>query len=268
MVINFFTTLFFAHARVFIVMIAVISICILDNIIISFMKYRDQKKFMKDLVIERQRYEMIIEQLDELIVDCNATTKQIITSSQFKKTFGTAHTYLDVTDENPSIYINDKNILDNIKNTSDELFIEKIRLRNRNGHYSWYSIKLKYLYQNKKLVRVIGKIIDIDDSINKYNALKFESEHDLLTQLYNKTAFIKHSENYIAEHIASHSVLFFIDLDNFKSINDNLGHLYGDKVLKETASKLCSIFDYTDIISRFGGDEFCIFSPDVSSLED
>ena len=58
-----------------------------------------------------------------------------------------------------------------------------------------------------------------------------------------------------------------IDIDNFKGVNDNLGHLVGDKVLIDAANKFKKIFRKTDIIGRFGGDEFVIFIKDVPSQE-
>lgn len=56
------------------------------------------------------------------------------------------------------------------------------------------------------------------------------------------------------------AVLYFIDLDNFKDINDIYGHDFGDEVLKVVASRLGKIFRSMDIISRFGGDEFVVFN--------
>ena len=61
------------------------------------------------------------------------------------------------------------------------------------------------------------------------------------------------------------SVLFMLDLDNFKEINDGLGHLYGDAVISETALRLKSLFRDSDIIGRLGGDEFAIFISNVST---
>jgi diguanylate cyclase (GGDEF)-like protein len=56
-----------------------------------------------------------------------------------------------------------------------------------------------------------------------------------------------------------------LDLDNFKGINDSLGHLYGDAVISETSLRLKSLFRDSDIIGRLGGDEFAIFISNVST---
>lgn len=59
-----------------------------------------------------------------------------------------------------------------------------------------------------------------------------------------------------------------IDIDNFKGINDNLGHLYGDAVLSEIANDLINLFRATDIVGRIGGDEFIVFIKDISETRD
>ncbi|MFN1844965.1 GGDEF domain-containing protein [Clostridioides difficile] len=59
-----------------------------------------------------------------------------------------------------------------------------------------------------------------------------------------------------------------IDIDDFKGINDNLGHLYGDAVLSEIANDLINLFRATDIVGRIGGDEFIVFIKDISETRD
>lgn len=62
--------------------------------------------------------------------------------------------------------------------------------------------------------------------------------------------------------------IIFLDEDNFKLINDNFGHLTGDNIIKESSDKLSKIFNKNDILSRFGGDEFCIFLTDCLLIEE
>ena len=60
---------------------------------------------------------------------------------------------------------------------------------------------------------------------------------------------------------------FIIDIDDFKSINDNLGHLVGDTVLSNISSKISTIFRDDDVVGRIGGDEFIVFLKNISSEE-
>lgn len=93
--------------------------------------------------------------------------------------------------------------------------------------------------------------------------LQQDSYKDNLTGLLNKTAFTKQVDLILEKkHISS--ALFFFDLDYFKKFNDTLGHLTGDELLKEVAKRLNNLFRSTDIIGRFGGDEFYIYMTDVT----
>ncbi|NNN39156.1 diguanylate cyclase [Vibrio sp. 7-5(1-a)] len=91
-------------------------------------------------------------------------------------------------------------------------------------------------------------------------SLVFLSEHDSLTNIYNRRAIEKHLIQLTRNFRGSENSfsLFFIDLNLFKDINDSHGHEAGDAVLKSVASRLSSIIDESDMVGRFGGDEFII----------
>ena len=102
------------------------------------------------------------------------------------------------------------------------------------------------------MIYYLFKIIDNSEK-RKKQALVFQASHDYLTGLKNRyylsTQF--HKDNKIEVYS-----LFFIDLDNFKNINDNYGHNYGDKVLKEVSERLQSLNDGSFTLVRYSGDEF------------
>jgi len=99
--------------------------------------------------------------------------------------------------------------------------------------------------------------------------LNFQAHHDALTRLPNRTLFGDRLHQSIAYAHKHHTkfALFFIDLDNFKQINDTLGHHYGDEVLKAVAQRLFSCIDEGDTLARLGGDEFTIIAQDLASPE-
>ncbi|ONI41878.1 hypothetical protein AN396_02770 [Candidatus Epulonipiscium fishelsonii] len=86
---------------------------------------------------------------------------------------------------------------------------------------------------------------------------KKQIEKDGLSGLYNKVTTEKRISEYLEN--GGEGILFMIDVDNFKGVNDNLGHDFGDYVIKDVAYKLNSVFMYNDIIGRIGGDEFMVF---------
>lgn len=99
---------------------------------------------------------------------------------------------------------------------------------------------------------------------------KNESMQDKLTGLYNKEGFFTVAQELIDDNQSKRAALIFMDLDNFKSLNDCLGHMTGDKALKDVAEKLRDLFPERDVMARFGGDEFCVLTFDntVSGLRD
>jgi diguanylate cyclase (GGDEF)-like protein len=100
-------------------------------------------------------------------------------------------------------------------------------------------------------------------------ALKHQVLHDALTDLPNRILFTDRLEHAVARtdrHADSVAVLF-LDLDNFKAINDNLGHAHGDTVLVTIAQRLRACMRGADTAARFGGDEFTILLEDVGGLD-
>ncbi len=87
--------------------------------------------------------------------------------------------------------------------------------------------------------------------------LIYQAERDGLSGLYNK----KCTENKITKYLKNHAdgILLLIDLDNFKAVNDKLGHDMGDYVIQDVAQKLTLLFRSDDVIGRIGGDEFLAF---------
>lgn len=96
------------------------------------------------------------------------------------------------------------------------------------------------------------------------------AHHDTLTGLPNRILFTDRLQQVIAlakrndELFAIH----FIDLDNFKAINDSLGYYYGDQVLKETAFRLRTCIRDTDTIARWGSDEFAVIQTNIKTIDD
>jgi diguanylate cyclase (GGDEF)-like protein/PAS domain S-box-containing protein len=99
--------------------------------------------------------------------------------------------------------------------------------------------------------------------------LKYQAHHDLLTGLPNRTLFQERLSQTIisAKRHNQKFALLFIDLDQFKKINDSLGHQVGDEVLKEAASRLTKALRAEDTLARLGGDEFTIILKDIKNAK-
>jgi diguanylate cyclase (GGDEF)-like protein/PAS domain S-box-containing protein len=94
--------------------------------------------------------------------------------------------------------------------------------------------------------------------------------HDSLTDLPNRSLFTDRLDRALARASRSGNsvVLLFIDLDQFKPVNDTLGHELGDRLLQSVADRLRNCMRHADTVSRFGGDEFLVLLPDVPPTQD
>lgn len=144
------------------------------------------------------------------------------------------------------------------------------RKPSQNGEYKWVNCLL-HLYEDieKNDVKGFSYVEDIDKEKRAELALRYDAEHDVMTGLLNKTITEQRISKYLETSEGSEGLhaLLVIDIDYFKYINDNFGHLFGDGVIKEIASKIRSLCRNNDICGRIGGDEFCVFMKGINGRE-
>jgi len=113
---------------------------------------------------------------------------------------------------------------------------------------------------NNEITHYIAQFLDLTDLKKAQKEIQFQANHDFLTDLVNRKYLHQrlHEEyNKAIRHKFLHAFLF-IDIDGFKSVNDNFGHEVGDKLLIDISKKLLLISRKEDIVARIGGDEFAI----------
>ncbi|WP_261842811.1 bifunctional diguanylate cyclase/phosphodiesterase [Aliamphritea ceti] len=119
--------------------------------------------------------------------------------------------------------------------------------------------------------RLAGSVNRMVDRLNRQtNVLRHTAQHDALTDLPNRLMgndYLEAMLHRVEEHNAL-LALFFIDLDNFKEVNDTLGHSAGDQLLRQVAERLQSTLREEDHLARLGGDEFTIVTGFMPSQDD
>ena len=112
-----------------------------------------------------------------------------------------------------------------------------------------------------------SKVTEANEKLEEYSAtLYYRSHHDALTGLYNRLYLSEEIEKHLYKG-AEEGALYFIDLDNFKYVNDSLGHNAGDELLKAISSRLMSVSTKNDILVRLGGDEFVYYTNEIKNKD-
>lgn len=113
--------------------------------------------------------------------------------------------------------------------------------------------------------RFISFGVDITERKLSEERITYLAYYDALTGLSNRTLFIDHANQALKNHKSTETLLafYFFDIDNFKFINDSLGHTKGDILLQMVGARLKRIMTEVDTVARFGGDEFAILKVDV-----
>lgn len=131
-------------------------------------------------------------------------------------------------------------------------------------HHAWIE------NPKKDSSRMVCAVYDVSDTQEILDDLKYRAEHDPLTGLYNRDAMQVRLAKALerSKRDKSKTVLFFIDLDDFKIINDTYGHEIGDQLLTILSSSLLEGLRESDCICRYGGDEFVIITEGVKEFSD
>jgi diguanylate cyclase (GGDEF)-like protein len=157
------------------------------------------------------------------------------------------------------VYLPYKPLADTIRADTNRLYLILIV-----GLSLLYAIVFRVVARASRKLRTHGKEMSAHLERTKY-----ESEHDPLTHLPNRTLFRARAVDAIvaSRRTGEHAALLLIDLDRFKEINDTLGHQSGDLLLQAIGPRLEKILHPSDLLARFGGDEFGILLPQIPDTE-
>lgn len=193
------------------------------------------------------------------------------------KALGYSHNELlnmNIFDINPELTLENVNILKTDERKNSHILNRTIHKRKDNSLYPTQSLIHRMKYNNQNAYVIFGTDITQqvhDEKLLKEQAkeLSHQANHDTLTNLPNRMLFqdrLTQTINHSTRHKEQFAVLF-LDLDQFKKINDSLGHHIGDNVLIEIASRLKTTLREEDTLARLGGDEFTIILRDVKSIQ-
>ncbi len=159
-------------------------------------------------------------------------------------------------------------IRDSLAHGEATKFEGQVRLLRGDGELMWARVAAVVVGDDMKTFMI--QVVDVTAEREAQEQLSYQAFHDSLTGLRNRAWILDMLDVDLraARRIGSHVGVFFIDLDNFKLVNDSLGHAAGDEVLATVAERISSALRPTDRVGRFGGDEFVVVVPDVQGGAD
>lgn len=230
-----------------------------------------------DLLHSDEMYKLVIDASHNGIWDYDLVSGKLFFSARWSELFGFGNTEFTCSlsffndlihpDDLEQVNLARSNHLENY----DKYYETEFRLKIGDGSYKWVQSRaIALLDKNKKPIKLKGSHLNITELKEAKDTLHHSIYHDALTGLYNKL--------YLYEKIGFHlstlkdssklEAMFFIDADNFKYVNDTLGHSLGDKLLIEISNRLRFFTGENSSLFRLGGDEFIIYTKHIDSRDE
>ncbi len=227
-------------------------------------------RWKKRINLDKELYLLLEQFSDTVLFDYNCAQDFIRFTSNAKQLFDigqwTKKGLVTKIEHFENIYSEDRQLVKEILNgqaKGDKREV-RVRLSGKDGdEYHWRLIQYRYVYNENMLSSVIGKIMDIDEQQKHEQQLLEQTRRDGLTNLYNKVAARALIESALKSDAMG--MLYMIDVDNFKAINDTFGHAMGDQILQVVSQCLRNAFRTDDILGRIGGDELLVYTRNTSN---
>lgn len=234
------------------------------------------KTALHNLEIDEERYRIVFELCEETLWEYNIGLETMIHSIKYNENFSGDSIIKNYRQSMLSKKNIHKDDIENFNSFCDDLALGKkqikleIRTKNKYGQYTWFLMKGTTVFDDDGIpIKVIGKTSNIDESKKQQEKLEKLARLDPLTKILNKSVTKNEIEKYLKNQgLKGKHGFIIIDIDNFKSINNNLGHLFGDAVLIEISSKIVKLFSTEDIVGRIGGDEFVVLLKDYKNIDE
>jgi diguanylate cyclase (GGDEF)-like protein/PAS domain S-box-containing protein len=149
--------------------------------------------------------------------------------------------------------------------------IVEIRLRHADGRWLYFECVVRNLIEHRNIAGIVYNARDVTERKHAQEQLLFSATHDALTGLPNRTSFLGRLQSVVdrmKRHPHEAAAVLFIDIDDFKVVNDCYGHATGDLLIKEVSTRLRACMRSDNAIARMGGDEFTILVEEVNDPSD
>ncbi len=234
----------------------------------------ERKRHEVELRRSNERFKLVTRATSDAVWDWNLETNQLWWNEGFQKLFGYSADEANRTSKEWTARVHPEDaerVSLNIKRAIESgatNWTDEYRFRRRDGSYA-FVVDRGYLVrdENGRSIRMLGSMMDVSERKSLEEQLTHQALHDPLTRIANRALFRDRVEHALvrAERNSSTIAVLFLDIDNFKSINDSMGHEAGDKLLISVAERLQDCLRTTDTAARLGGDEFAVLADSVAS---
>ncbi len=242
-----------------------------DVFYILFMDISSSKS-REDALVQQARFHKTLTELSEgVLIEMDLRTRQLTCSERWQQRFGyplRLSTHTPSPENMPHVHPDDYSLLHAALQQvmqGSRSAVADIRIANSEGRYLWSRVRCGAGFDaDGKPERISAIIYDINTLKTDALSQKKKAEYDRLTKLLNKDSAQLAVTSYLEDcRPESLAALLILDLDNFKTVNDTLGHMYGDAVLQQVGNTLRNLFRPQDVVGRIGGDEFMILLKDI-----
>ena len=235
------------------------------------MDITQRRQAEETLRLSLERHSIIMNQTNDIIFEWDMQNDKLFLSSNWQKRYGYPPIQANVRTDIPIASHLHPDDIAVYKGLMEAMMAGvpyktgEFRIADAEGTYRWCQVRATAQFTlDGTPSKAVGVILDIDSQKRLSDELEARAERDALTGLYNKTAAQQRVESHLSAcGDTDLSALMVLDVDNFKLVNDQYGHMFGDAVLMELSAKLSHLFRSADTVARIGGDEFLIFMPGV-----
>ena len=240
-------------------------------------QYDELASTQENLTKSEERYRLVIDSTNDAIWDLQLKEGTVFHSEKLYELLGYNPEECEETVKfwQKLVHPDDVNLIlnsfqDHLENKTS-MYCSEFRLRASTGEYKWVRTRGKsQLDSDGKPYRIIGSHMDITELKDYESELQYVAYHDALTSLCNRL-HLYDKIGYRLTELKNKNIMdamLFIDTDNFKFVNDTLGHSFGDKFLMEVAMRLLRFTDDNCELFRLGGDEFIFYIKNVKDKQE
>ena len=226
-----------------------------------------------DLSRSEARFRSLVQNASDVIVIVDASANILYESPAVERILGYTPQDRVGTNALATIHSDEASrvveILSYVAQNPGEFRTLEFRVKHADGDWRWLEVTVSNLLNDPSVGGIVGNYRDVTERKVLEEQLAHQASHDALTGLANRVLFrdrLQHSLARGVRHGEPASILF-LDLDDFKTVNDSLGHSAGDKMLVAVAERLSGSLRKSDMAARFGGDEFAVLLEDTGRAD-